>query len=73
MEPQITLYTLLEVTAAADTNEIRESYRRLVAKYHPSVPYTGDLEKFNEITEAWKILSDSNTRAAYDKTIRAEA
>lgn len=67
------LYTRLEVTAAADTNAIRASYRRLAKRYHPDVSSAPDAHsRFIGITEAYEILSDPVKRSRYDRT-RASA
>jgi DnaJ-class molecular chaperone len=64
---QLTLYQLLEVDPQADVQTIRQSYRRLVKKYHPSVPDTGHQEMFQSISGAWMVLCDPDRRTAYDK------
>jgi curved DNA-binding protein CbpA len=54
------------VDANAHPTIIRYAYRFLAAMYHPDNAESGDAEKFKTITEAWRTLSDSARRAAYD-------
>ncbi len=62
-------YETLGVKRAADTEEIRKAYRKLVRKYHPDVN-PGDKaseERFKKVQEAYDILSDDNKRKVYDQ------
>lgn len=58
-------YKILGVPPDASDEEIRKAYYRLAHKYHPDKG--GDPEKFKEINEAYRILSDKEKRAQYDK------
>lgn len=58
-------YQLLEVPQDASTEDIKQSYRSLVLKYHPD--RGGDPEKFKEIKEAYEILVNPEKRKIYDK------
>jgi curved DNA-binding protein len=56
----------LEKTASAD--EIKKAYRKLARKYHPDVSKEKDAkEKFQEVSEAYETLKDTEKRAAYDQ------
>lgn len=46
----------LEVPAGADFKAIRQSYRRLLAKYHPD-KYAGDPEKYAAATEVTRKIT----------------
>lgn len=61
-----TFYDLLQVAPTAHTTIIRYAYRFLAGIYHPDNVETGNAEVFRQITDAFKILSDSGRRAAYD-------
>lgn len=58
-------YDLLCVDVTATDEQIKKAYRKQALKYHPDRP-TGDTEKFKELSKAFQILSDSNTRYIYD-------
>jgi hypothetical protein len=62
------LYKRLGVTPKATQKEIRSAYRRRARDSHPDVsksPETAD--QFARITEAYRILSDPERRARYDR------
>lgn len=62
-------YKVLEVSKDASKEEIKKAYKRLAKKYHPDLN-RGDnssADKFKEINEAHKVLTDDNTRANYDR------
>ncbi len=48
-------YKVLEIEESAPVPEIKKKYRDLVKKYHPDKE-TGDLEKFREIDESYKLI-----------------
>jgi curved DNA-binding protein CbpA len=58
-------YDLLGIEVTATDEQIKKAYRKQALKYHPDRP-TGDTEKFKELSKAFQILSDSNTRYIYD-------
>jgi molecular chaperone DnaJ len=61
-------YDVLGVERGASAAEIKKSFRNLARKYHPDVN-THDEEaeaKFKEAAEAYEVLMDDDTRAAYD-------
>lgn len=63
-------YNVLGVDRSCSQTDIRKAYHKLARKYHPDVTL---LEKSNaaymmaSISEAYKVLSDPETRAAYDR------
>ncbi|MGB7442352.1 MAG: DnaJ domain-containing protein [Coleofasciculaceae cyanobacterium] len=62
-------YQILQVSREATASEIKQAYRRLVREYHPDL-HPGNLaaeERFKEICQAYKVLSDSVQRSHYDR------
>jgi len=62
-------YKILEVSRAANSDEIKKAYRKLAKKYHPdSNPGDKAAEtKFKKISEAYETLSDENKKTDYDR------
>jgi molecular chaperone DnaJ len=63
-----TLYDTLGVKKGASADEIKKSYRKLAAQYHPD-KNPGDAaaeEKFKEVQNAYDTLSDPEKRKQYD-------
>ncbi|XP_026995361.1 dnaJ homolog subfamily B member 13 isoform X5 [Tachysurus fulvidraco] len=61
-------YTTLEVHRGASDADLKQSYRRLALKYHPQTNSQADAyENFNQLGEAYDVLSDPRKRATYDK------
>jgi len=62
-------YADLGVARNATADEIGKAFRKLAARYHPD-RNPGDRtaeEKFKRIAEAYNVLRDPKTRAAYDR------
>ena len=59
-------YELLEISHQATQETIHRVYRYMAARYHPDNVRTGNLEKFTQLTSAYKVLSDPNGRSEYD-------
>jgi molecular chaperone DnaJ len=58
-------YKILEVEEKASQDEIKKSYRKLAAQYHPDKNPQGE-EKFKEIAEAYDTLGNPEKRQVYD-------
>jgi curved DNA-binding protein len=60
-------YEALGVSRSADQSEIQRAYRQLARQHHPDVNKDpGAEERFKEISEAYDVLSDPETRKRYD-------
>ena len=68
----IDYYEDLQVSSNADIETIERVYRLLAKRYHPDNNGTGNTEKFTRITEAYKVLTDPEKRAAFDVKFEKE-
>lgn len=59
-------YEVLQISPNADPDMIHRVYRLLAQRYHPDNTDSGDESSFRAVTDAYKILSDAEKRAAYD-------
>lgn len=59
-------YDTLGVKRNATKSEIKKAFRKLSKKFHPDV-YDGESSKYTDITEAYEVLSDDDTRRKYDR------
>ena len=73
MTSQRNHYEVLGVPQGATTDQIKKKYRELARKYHPDVVQDKVLGQrvFSQINQAYRILSDSDRRAAYNQTLAA--
>ncbi len=63
-------YEILDISRNASPEEIKKAYRRLAVKYHPDKNRDNSKqaeEKFKEVSEAYKILSDADKKQIYDQ------
>ena len=65
-KPFVDYYEFLQLSPNADLETIERVYRFLAKKCHPDNRDTGNPEKFNLLTEAHKVISNPEKRAAYD-------
>jgi curved DNA-binding protein len=65
-QPFVDYYRILHVTPDCDAKKLETAYRRLAKAYHPDHVDTADLNKFNEVMEAYKILRNPEFRQEYD-------
>ena len=73
-------YDHLELPPTATADEIKRSFRALIARYHPDkVQHLGKefqdmaAERAAELTEAYRVLSAATRRAQYDHTLNGAA
>ena len=57
-------YQVLGVSRTASQDEIKQSFRKLASKHHPDKG--GDTAQFQQIQQAYAVLSDEQKRAEYD-------
>jgi hypothetical protein len=60
-------YEILQLSPKADLETIHRVYRIMAARFHPDNPEGGDAERFLLLSEAYKVLSDPERRAQYDR------
>ncbi len=61
-------YELLGVPRGASDQEIKKAFRRLARELHPDVSDHPEAEvRFREVSEAYEVLSNSETRELYDR------
>jgi curved DNA-binding protein len=67
MAPRRDFYEALGVSRTATPEEIQRAYRTLARTYHPDINKDpGAEERFKEVSEAYDVLSDPDTRKRYD-------
>ena len=60
-------YQILGVSRDASQDEIQRAYRQLARTYHPDINRDpGAEDRFKEVSEAYDVLSDPQTRRRYD-------
>ncbi|BFZ61507.1 Molecular chaperone (DnaJ super) [Saitoella coloradoensis] len=63
-------YKILGVPKSASDDEIKKAYRKLALKHHPdrnANDIEGAKKRFQEVSEAFEVLSDSEKRQVYDQ------
>ena len=60
-------YQVLGVSRTASQEEIQRAYRKLARANHPDINHDPAAEeRFKEISEAYQVLSDPDTRSRYN-------
>lgn len=59
-------YAILHIDPECSARTLDIAYRNLAKMYHPDHPKTADLDRFNNITEAYSVLRKPDKRAGYD-------
>ncbi len=68
-------YELLGVALEASADELRQAFRRLSKCYHPdttNLPATQAATAFQQLQQAYGVLSDPEQRRRYDAQLRAQ-
>lgn len=68
MDTSIDYYSILGIKPNATADDIKRAYRQMVFRFHPDRnPDNPDaLNKFNQVRDAYSVLSDALKRQAYD-------
>ena len=67
-------YSVLGVTPASEDVVIRAAYRALMRRYHPDAdPSAEAAERAREINEAYRVLSEPESRASYDDGLKQQS
>tara|TARA_Y100001968_G_scaffold198984_1_gene182514 strand:- start:328 stop:768 length:441 start_codon:yes stop_codon:yes gene_type:complete len=75
LKPSNNCYELLEVSPSANNAELRKAFRKLSKRLHPdttSLPRDEATRQFQNVCEAYDLLSDPVLRANYDLSIEKE-
>ena len=75
MTPSSNCYELLGVSTSANNAELRKAFRQLSKQLHPdttSLPSDEATRQFQNVCEAYDLLSDPVLRANYDLSIEKE-
>ncbi len=75
MKPSYNCYELLGVSPSANNAELRQAFRQLSKRLHPdttSLPRDEATMQFQNVCEAYDLLSDPVLRANYDLSIEKE-
>ncbi len=66
-------YAVLGLKPDATRDAIKKAYRKAARKYHPDIYKGADAElRFDEVSDAYQVLSDPIKRRAYDRKVREE-
>jgi len=66
-----TYYTILGISRTENPGGIRSAYRGLAKKLHPDVAGEDNTRAFQEVTEAYDVLSDPQRRRDYNNKLRS--
>lgn len=64
-------YKTLGIQRSATPEEVKKAYFEMAKKYHPDSGDKTEVRKFHEVAGAYKVLSDKDSRKAYDLSLGA--
>jgi len=67
------LYKLFNLEHFSSYDHVKQKYRELIIKYHPDKNHTdptSSKEKYHQLTEAWKVLRDKESKQDYDNLLQ---
>ena len=67
--PRRNLYVVLGIPPDASAEVIRSAYRTLAKAYHPDRVGSAGTTRFREIAEAYRVLSDPESRGAHNREL----
>lgn len=71
MTPLTDYYEVLNCHPSDSLDDIKRSYQSLILKHHPDKQCAaGDVARFHQIDEAWKMLRDPEQRKRYDAELQ---
>lgn len=62
-------YAILGISSKSTPDQIKSAYRRLSKEFHPDY-YSGSRDIFQEIQEAYSVLSDAHKRNQYERHLK---
>jgi curved DNA-binding protein CbpA len=62
----IDYYDVLQLSVNAEPDMVHRVYRLLAQRFHPDNAESGNADRFRQIAEAYRVLSDPEERARYD-------
>lgn len=62
-------YEVMQLSPRADQETVDRVFRHLAKRYHPDNADSGDAERFAELMSAYRVLSNSEQRAEYDRSV----
>lgn len=65
-QPFVDYYGVLQVHRDCNVKQLETAYRRLAKAYHPDHIETANVDKFNAVVEAYRILRNAQYRSEYD-------
>jgi curved DNA-binding protein CbpA len=71
-DKSVDYYEVLQISPNAEPETIQRVYRLLARRYHPDNQETGNAQRFRLIHDAYTVVSDPATRAAYDATYQRQ-